>query len=233
MPGSRSWWSLVAGWPWPRNEPAPVIVRLPVDPFARQYVYFFAILPAFAGTLAAVLIGVTGPIGGVAPLVVLSGLAVVIAAGDAIHFGRQHIVIATWFGLLFIPPIMTVLALYVAPWFNIDLKVTQPAGAMARFFAESFERRVGAPLRIVAGDARTAALIALGPSRPSLYLNASPQSSPWVTREDDQDERRHRRLADHRPDRRAARRHQGELSRTSSPKCRRARFRAPCRADCR
>ena len=78
---------------------------------------------------------------------------------------------------------MTVLALYVAPWFNIDLRVTQPAGAMARFFAESFERRVGAPLRIVAGDARTAALIALGPSRPSLYLNASPQSSPWVTRE--------------------------------------------------
>lgn len=175
--------ALVAGWPWPRHEPAPVIVRLPVDPFARQYIYFFAIFPAFAGTLAAVLIGVTGPIGGVAPLVVLSGLAVVVAAGDAIHFGRQHIVIATWFGLMFIPPIMTVLTLYLAPWFNIDLKVTQPAGAMARFFAESFERRVGAPLRIVAGDARTAALIALGPSRPSLYLNASPQSSPWVTRE--------------------------------------------------
>ena len=175
---------LVAGWPWPRTEPAPVIVRPPVDAFARQYIYFFAILPAFAGTLAAVLIGVTGPIGGVAPLVVLSGLAVVMAGGDAITFGRQHIVIATWFGLLLIPPIMTVVALYMAPWFNIDLKVTQPAGAMARFFAESFERRVGAPLRIVAGEARTAALIAMGaPSRPSLYLNASPQGSPWVTPE--------------------------------------------------
>ena len=174
---------LVAGWPWPQDEPAPVIVRPPVDPFARQYVYFFAILPAFVGTLVAVLIGVTGPVGGVAPLVVLSGLAVVIAAGDAIHFGRQHIVIATWFGLVLLPPIMTVVALYAAPWFNVDLKVTEPAGAMARFFAESFERRVGAPLRIVAGEPRTAALVALGPSRPSLYLNATPQRSPWVTPE--------------------------------------------------
>jgi hypothetical protein len=174
---------LVAGWPWPRSEPAPVIVRPPVDPFARQYVYFFAILPAFAGTLVAVLIGVTGPVGGVAPLVVLSGLAVVMAAGDAIHFGRQHIVIATWFGLVLLPPVMTVVALYAAPWLNVDLKVTEPAGAMARFFSESFERRVGAPLRIVAGEPRTAALVALGPSRPSLYLNATPQRSPWVTPE--------------------------------------------------
>ena len=174
--------ALVAGWLWPSQEPAPVIVRTPVDPFARQYVYFFAILPAFAGTLAAVLIGVAGPVGGVAPLIVLSGLAVVMAAGDSIQLSRQHIVIAAWFGFLLIPPIMTVAALYAAPWFNIDLKVTQPARAIARFFAESFERRIGAPLQIVTGEPRTAALVAMGaPSRPSLYLNAAPQRSPWVT----------------------------------------------------
>ena len=40
------------------------------------------------------------------------------------------------------------------------------------------------PLQIVAGDPRTAALIALGaPSRPSLYLDATPERSPWVTPE--------------------------------------------------
>src|SRR5947209_17041286 len=43
--------ALVAGWPWPRHDPAPLIVRPPVDPFARQFVTFFAIVPAFAGTL--------------------------------------------------------------------------------------------------------------------------------------------------------------------------------------
>jgi hypothetical protein len=176
--------ALVAGWPWPRREPAPVIVRPPVDPFARQYVYFFAVLPAFVGTLIAVLLGWPGPVGGVAPLLVLSGLLVVVAAGDGIRFSRQHVVIATWFGLLVIPPIMAALALFVLPWLNIDLRVATPAQAIARFFSETFERRVGAPLQIVAGDPRTAALIALGaPSRPSLYLSATPERSPWVTAE--------------------------------------------------
>src|SRR5947199_46892 len=69
----------------------------------------------------------------------------------------------------------------VLPWLNIDLKVTYPAQSMARFFSESFERRTNAPLRIVTGDPRTAALIALGaPSRPSVFLSATPERSPWV-----------------------------------------------------
>jgi len=173
---------LVAGWPWPVLDPAPVIVRGKVDQFARQFVYFFAIVPAFAGTLLAVLIGWSGPVGGIAPLVILSGLGVVVAAGDGIRLSRQNVVIAAWFGLLIIPPIMASAALLILPWLNIDLKVMQPAQQVARFFGETFERRTGAPLRIVAGDARTAAIVALGaPSRPSLYLDASPQRSPWVT----------------------------------------------------
>ena len=176
--------ALVAGWPWPVRDPAPVIVRRAVEPLARQFVYFFAIVPAFAGTLVAVLIGWSAPVGGIAPLVILSGLAVVVAGGDGIRFSRQHVVIAAWFGLLIIPPIMAGAALVVLPWLNIDLRVTLPAPAMARFFAESFERRTGAPLQIVAGDPRTAALVALGaPSRPSLFLNATPERSPWVTPE--------------------------------------------------
>jgi uncharacterized membrane protein len=129
----------------------------------------------------AVLIGGAMPVGGIAPLVILSGLLVVVLAGDGIEFSRQHVVIAAWFGLLIIPPIMTVATLVVLPWLNVDLKVTYPAQAMARFFSESFERRTNAPLRIVTGDPRTAALIALGaPSRPSVFLSATPERSPWV-----------------------------------------------------
>jgi hypothetical protein len=174
--------ALAAGWPWPRDEPAPVIVRGPVDTFAKNYVYFFAVMPAFLGTAIAVLIGGAGPVGGVAPLVVLSGLAVVMAAGEGIQLTRQHVVIAAWFGLLVIPPAMTVAGLYVLPWFNFDLNVNHPAKSIARFFAESFERRTGARLQFVAGEPRTAALVGLGaPSRPSLYLYATPERSPWAT----------------------------------------------------
>jgi hypothetical protein len=174
--------ALVAGWPWPRHDPAPVILRRAIDPFARQFVYFFALAPAFAGTLAAVLVGLSGPVGGIAPLVILSGLLVVVAAGDAIEFSRQQVVIAAWFGLLLIPPVMAVAALAVLPWLGIDLRVTHPAAAMARFFSESFERRTGTPLQIVTGDPRTAALVALDArSRPSVFLSATPERSPWVT----------------------------------------------------
>jgi len=72
------------------------------------------------------------------------------------------------------------------PWAAaMDLKVAQPARAMGRFFAESFERRTGQPLAIVTGDAHTAALIALAaPSRPSVLFDAEPERSPWVTTED-------------------------------------------------
>ena len=43
-------------------------------------------MPALTATFAAVLLGWLGPAGGVAPLVILTGLAVVVAAGDKIEF---------------------------------------------------------------------------------------------------------------------------------------------------
>jgi hypothetical protein len=176
---------LVAGWPWMREERSPVVVRIPVDPFARQFVYFFAIVPALAGTIAGVLIGLSGPVGGVAPLVILSALAIIIAAGDNIEISHQHVLIGAWFGLLLVPPAMAAVAVVALPWAAVDLSVNQPVAATAQFFSESFQRRVGAPLPIVAGDPRTAALVALGtPGRPSLFLDATPERSPWVTMND-------------------------------------------------
>jgi 4-amino-4-deoxy-L-arabinose transferase-like glycosyltransferase len=174
--------ALVAGWPWPRQDPAPVIVRGPVDPFARQFVYFFAVAPALAGTLLGVIIGWTGPLGGIGPLVILSGLAVVVAAGDRIALTRQQVVIAAWFGLLLVPPILAATSVLLLPWLGIDLRVAHPMQAMSRFFSDTFERRTGQPLQIVTGDARTAALIAISaPRRPSVFLADAPEHSPWVT----------------------------------------------------
>ncbi|HWZ11212.1 MAG TPA: glycosyltransferase family 39 protein [Xanthobacteraceae bacterium] len=177
--------AIVIGSPRAKREPAPVIMRRPVEPFGRQFVYFFATMPPLLATVAGVVVGSPGPLGGIAPLLVLSGLAVVIAAGDAIALSHQRAVIAAWFGLLFIPPTLAVVALLTLPWLGIDLAVNQPAAAMARFFADSFARRVGKELPIVAGDPRTAALVELGAaSRPSLFLEATPARSPWVSMHD-------------------------------------------------
>jgi 4-amino-4-deoxy-L-arabinose transferase-like glycosyltransferase len=177
--------SAVVGWPWTRREPSPVIVREPVETFARQFVIYFAIVPALAATIVAVLAGWPSPVGGIAPLVVLSGLAVVLLAGNGIELSHQHIVIAAWFGLLLVPPVLAVVAVFALPWFGVDLNVNKPVRQIAQFFADSFQKRTGTPLAVVAGDPRTAALISLGaPSRPSLFLDATPERTPWVTFDD-------------------------------------------------
>ena len=174
--------ALVAGWPWPRRDPAPVIVRAAIDPFARQFVYFFAVVPAFAGTLVAVLIGWSGPVGGIAPLVILSGLLVVVAAGDGIRFSRQHVVIAAWFGLLIIPPIMAAAALMILPWLNIDLRVTHAGaghGALLRRKLRAPHRRAAADRHRRSAHRRAHRARRAEPAEP--FLNATPERSPWVT----------------------------------------------------
>jgi hypothetical protein len=170
---------------WGRPGRAPVIARFPTDAFARQFVYFFALAPALAATFVVIALGWSVPTNGVALLVVGSGLAIVTAAGDDIELSHQHTVIAVWFGLLLAPPLIAIAATFALPWLDIDLNVNQPARAMASFFGDSFQRRIGAPVPIVAGEPRTAALIALGASgRPSLLLDATPERSPWVTLDD-------------------------------------------------
>jgi len=168
-----------------KRASAPAVERLPVEPFAKGFVYFFALAPAFVATLLAVLLGRTAPVGGAAPLVVLSGHAVVVGAGDMIRLYRQRISALVWLGLLLVPPAVIVAATVTLPWTAaVDLEVSKPENAMGQFFTETFRRRTGKPLAIVVGDARTAGLVALAsPDRPSLYVEGSPALAPWLTDE--------------------------------------------------
>ena len=177
---------LASGWPRTRSSPAPAIARAPVPPIATNCVRALALVPALLATIVAVLIGDRTPVGGAAPLLVLSGLAVIVAAGDSIALHHQRILGYAWAGLLFVPALLVPVAIVVLPWATgTDLRVTQPAAAMGRFFAESFERRTGHPLAVVSGDERTAALVALAAqSRPSVYFVSEPKLSPWVTADD-------------------------------------------------
>jgi hypothetical protein len=78
--------------------------------------------------------------------------------------------------------VLTVLSLIFLPWvLASNLQAAQPAASMGRFFADSFQRRTGKPLAIVAGDDHLASLIALAaPSRPTVYFDRTPDRSPWV-----------------------------------------------------
>ncbi len=177
---------LAGGWPRARANPSPPLVRATVDPFALSFVKVFALVPALLATVVAVLNGQALPVGGAAPLVILSGLTVVIAAGNSIELYHQRILGFAWAGLLVVPAAFVPLLIVLLPWtVGTDLKIAQPANAMGRFFAESFERRTGQKLAVVTGDPRTAVLVALAaPSRPSVFFDADPARSPWVTADD-------------------------------------------------
>ena len=176
---------IAAGWWRTPSETLPAFARPPVDRFARRFVYFHAVAPIVVATLIAVIIGGTSPVGGIAPYVTLSGLAVVTAAGDVLVIHRQRVLGLAWTLMLLLPPAIAVAATFTMPWMAIELKNAQPADAMGVFFADTFQRRTNRPLEVVSGDARLASLVALAAaSRPSYYDLADPRRTPWVTADD-------------------------------------------------
>jgi hypothetical protein len=178
--------TLASGWPRHPRERAPEIERNPVGSFAQIYVYVFAVAPSLIAIAVAFASGRLGPLDRVAPLVVLSGLAVVVAAGDKVLLYRERLVSSAWFGLLFAPPVLTVVAIAVFPWtLGFDLRIAQPANPEGHFYADIYQRRTGKPLTYLSGDPRVAPLVALSaPSRPHLYFAWAPERSPWASAAD-------------------------------------------------
>lgn len=169
----------------PRDK-VPTFTRNPSTALERRFVLFFAIALPLAAIVMRAVIGEGGPIGGLGPYVVLSGLAIVVLAGNTIPLQRQGLTALAWSLLLAAPPLIAAAAVGVLPFVaKTDVPIAQPAGAIGRFFAETFERRTGKPLRIVAGAPRLATLITIAaPSRPSFYFDAAPDRTPWVTGSD-------------------------------------------------
>ena len=177
---------LAGGWPRKRNERPPEIDRNPVEPFARGYVYAFALAPALVALALTLASQRLGPMNNVAPLLVLSGLAVIVAAGNRVLLYRERLASSAWIGLLVAPPVLTVLGLAFLPWIvSLDPQVAQPANREGHFFADTYQRRTGKPLQYVTGDPRVAPLIALGAaSRPHVYFAWDAVRSPWATAAD-------------------------------------------------
>jgi hypothetical protein len=163
-------------------EEAPIIFRPPVDPLARHFVYFFALAPAIAGSLAAALFNLDDVVGGAGVAVLLSGLAVIVASGDLVHLRRQRLLRSVWAAVIVAPALAAIATTLFLPWAGTaEVATSLPATAIGRFFGDSFERRTNRPLRAVAGDAQIATLIGMDSSRPHVFLDATPARTPWMT----------------------------------------------------
>jgi hypothetical protein len=173
---------LNSGWFSRTPEDAPIIFRPPVEPLARDFVYFFAIAPALAGSLISGLFDLDRVVGGAAVALMMSGLAAIVLSGDLIHLRRQRMLRLVWLAAIVASALAVVATTLLVPWTGTsEVATSLPARAIAQFFVESFERRTNQPLRAVAGDAQVARLVALGAGRPHLLLDAAPERTPWLS----------------------------------------------------
>jgi hypothetical protein len=165
-----------------RAEEAPIIYRPPVDPLARNFVYVFAIAPALAGSLISGLFNLDRVVGGSGIALVMSGLAVIVATGDLVHLRRQRLLRSVWVIAIVAPAFAAIATTLFLPWTGgSEVATSLPARSIAQFFGDSFERRTNQRLRAVAGDASIASLVALDRGRPHLFLDATPERTPWLT----------------------------------------------------
>ena len=170
-----------SGWFDRTQEEAPVIFRPPVDPAARAFVYFFAFAPALAGCLISGLYNLDRVVGGAGIVLLMSGLAVVVACGDLIYLRRQQILRTVWAAMVLAPAVGVIAATMFVPWTaGGEVMTSLPTAAIGHFFDDSFERRTNRRLSAVSGDTQLATLISLSPTRPHLFLAATPERTPWL-----------------------------------------------------
>ncbi|HEX3114160.1 MAG TPA: glycosyltransferase family 39 protein [Bradyrhizobium sp.] len=173
--------ALNSGWFSRNSEEAPTIYRPPVDPLARDFVYFFTIGPALMGSLVSGLFDLDRVAGGAGVALLMSGLAAIVASGDVVLLRRQRLLRLVWTAAIIAPALVALVATIFLPWTGGgEVATSLPARAIANFFGDSFERRTNHPLRAVAGDPQLAALISLDPGRPHLLLDATPERTPWL-----------------------------------------------------
>jgi hypothetical protein len=173
---------LNSGWFTRSASDAPIIYRPPVDPLARDFVYFFALAPAVLGSLIAGIFNLDRIVGGAGVALLMTGLAVVVATGDLIYLRRQRLLRTVWAVAVIAPVLASIATIVFLPWTGSnEVSTSLPARAIAQFFGDSYERRTNQRLRAVAGDPQLASFVAMSRGRPHLLLDATPGRTPWLS----------------------------------------------------
>jgi hypothetical protein len=164
---------------------AAAVTGQPVAPYARSFIYAFALAPLIVVTAFAVFSG-KSDLSGIPPLLVLSGLAIVTAAGETVMLHHQRVLTIAWTSLLIVPAVLMAAGVLLLPsLFAVDLRIAQPADDIAKFFTDNFERRTGRKLEVVAGDPRLASLVsAASASRPRVFHAPGSGKPQLATRQD-------------------------------------------------
>jgi len=164
---------------------APVFMRPELLPFGKLVGIVLALVPPLLALVAAFLLGNRYPSTAAAPLVLYSGLLVVVLAGEALRVHRQRQVAVAGLTLLFLPPALELATAYASPFFgDVGRSTNWPAREAARYITDVYRTRTGKPLEFVVGEDVMASSIALlSRDRPHVFIDANPAVAPWADRE--------------------------------------------------
>ncbi len=165
------------------GEIAPVFMRAPIEAFGRRVAIVLALLPPLLGLAAAFLGGRQLPSSAAAPLLLYSGLLVMVMVGQALRVHRQRSVAVAALTLLFLPPALELSTALTAPWIEQGRSTNWPARDAARYMTGVYHTRTGRPLRFIAGSELEASALALmSRDRPRVFIADDPARSPWIAR---------------------------------------------------
>jgi hypothetical protein len=166
------------------HDIAPVFMRPPVASFGKLVAVVLALAPPLLALGTAFLFGARSPAVAAAPLVLYSGLLVMVLSGSALVVHRQRSVAVAALALLVLPPLLELSTAFAAPWFERGRSTNWPARDAARYITDVYRTRTGWPLEYVVGSELPASAIALASrDRPSLFIDADSAQAPWADRE--------------------------------------------------
>lgn len=164
------------------KQNAPVFVREPESMLARRSTFALALLPLPLALLWLWWRNTQTVPAAASSLLLLSGVAVIMFAGQRVRIRRQQAIAGVMAGFLFFPAAVQIAATYTSSWLWQDKRsVNWPAEPAARTFTEIFRTRTGEPLAYIIGERIPASQIAaLSRERPRVFIDADISQNPWV-----------------------------------------------------
>jgi len=163
------------------KENAPVFIREQTTLSTRRSIVLLAIIPALLALVALYVLAQPVRQQFFSPLLMLSGIAVVLIGGNKLVIRRQRLVGVIALIFLLAPIIMQLVFSLTPGWFGENRSANWPATAAARTFTEIYHTRTGRPLEYLAGERIAAAQIAaISTDRPHIFIDADRTASPWI-----------------------------------------------------
>jgi 4-amino-4-deoxy-L-arabinose transferase-like glycosyltransferase len=163
------------------KDTAPVFIRERTTRSARRSLVVLALLPVLLALITLYALELPARQQFFSPLIMLSGVAVVLVSGSKLIIRRQRLVGVIALIFLLAPVAMQMVFSFAPGWFGENRPANWPAGAAARTLTEIYHTRTNRPLEYLVGERVQAAQIAaVSADRPHIFIDSDRARAPWI-----------------------------------------------------